>query len=499
MKKISTLFKKDPNDLGKVLNELNPENEWVINGEAIATRKFDGIASAIISGEPYKRFDVKKGKTVPEGAIPCQEPDEKSGHHPHWLKCDRNKPEDKYFFEAFDALEDKQDGTYELCGETISTERFSQNFNVEKVIGHKFIKHGSEILELPGLTYEAIKEFLEKTENDIEGIVFHHKTDGRMCKIRKKDFGIVRGRVKEMIILFPSEPFSPKEVDSSFASEFEAAKLSGFKVFLFDHDEFVKTGTFKTNLRGVLEHEPNKQIILRSWMLNSLQYNGLYEHLTSLGYNLINGIKQYLNCHHIPESFANIKDYTSKTWWTNNSYNKDEVEWENVQWQSIRDYFETDVIIKDYVKSEKGNPDLFILPKTLSESEFGLKVKQFVEARGKLFNEGIVFKEVVSLKKYETKNGTTTNEWRIFCLNHDFLYHELNVESDKKLPNAPWHNVVEWHEMAKTIDSNFFTIDVAEKEDGSWMILEIGDGQVSGLPIKGMPLAFYAELKSQLK
>ena len=34
--------------------------------------------------------------------------------------------------------------------------------------------------------------FKKDPNNDIEGIVFHHKTDGRMCKLRKKDFKIKR-------------------------------------------------------------------------------------------------------------------------------------------------------------------------------------------------------------------------------------------------------------------------------------------------------------------
>lgn len=45
MKKISTLYKKKPENLGRVINEVNPENEWVFNGEGIATRKFDGTAA----------------------------------------------------------------------------------------------------------------------------------------------------------------------------------------------------------------------------------------------------------------------------------------------------------------------------------------------------------------------------------------------------------------------------------------------------------------------
>ena len=186
MKKISTLFKKDPNNLGRVINEINPENQWVFDGEGIATRKFDGTATAIINGELYKRYDVKKGKQVPENAIPCQEPDEITGHWPHWVRCERDNPANKWHFIAFDELEKKEDGTYELCGEKIQK-------NPEKVEEHKLVKHGCEVLQLPSLDFEYLKAFLSDTANDIEGIVFHHKSDGRMCKLRKSDFGVKRG------------------------------------------------------------------------------------------------------------------------------------------------------------------------------------------------------------------------------------------------------------------------------------------------------------------
>ncbi len=184
MKKISTLFKKDTDDLGRVINEVNPENQWVIDGDGVATRKFDGTACAIINGELYKRYDVKKGKTVPDGAIPCQEPDEITGHWPHWVKCDRSNPENKYHFEAFDVMVLPDDGTYELCGEKI-------NGNKENIKGHELIRHGNH--GLLGLifpyTFENIEQYLSSV--NIEGIVFHHP-DGRMCKIRKSDFGLKR-------------------------------------------------------------------------------------------------------------------------------------------------------------------------------------------------------------------------------------------------------------------------------------------------------------------
>jgi len=185
MKKISTLYKKDTNDLGRVINEIAPENKWVIDGEGIPTRKFDGTAAAIINSELYKRYDVKKGKQVPLNAIPCQEADEITGHHPHWIKCDRNNPDDKWHFIGYDSLKNKEDGTYELCGDKVQG-------NPEHIIGHILIKHGIEILSITDFSFDGIKKFLCNHKFDIEGIVFHHKHDGRMCKIRKSDFGVKR-------------------------------------------------------------------------------------------------------------------------------------------------------------------------------------------------------------------------------------------------------------------------------------------------------------------
>ena len=184
MKKISTLFKKDPKNLGRVINEFNPENEWVFKC-GIPTRKFDGTSTAIINGEIYKRYDVKKGRQIPEGAIACQEADEITGHHPHWLKCDRNKKEDKYFFEAFDEQECWDDDTYELCGIKIQG-------NHENINGHLLIRHGAEGVPLENYSFEYLRDYLSNSENDIEGIVFYHPLDDRMCKIRKSDFGIKR-------------------------------------------------------------------------------------------------------------------------------------------------------------------------------------------------------------------------------------------------------------------------------------------------------------------
>lgn len=48
--------------------------------------------------------------------------------------------------------------------------------------------------------------------------------------------------------------------------------------------------------------------------------------------------------------------------------------------------------------------------------------------------------------------------------------------------------------IARTIESRFFTMDVAKTKQGEWMIIELGDAQVAELPPDTDPSAFYAGL-----
>ena len=94
MKKIPTVFVREYENhhVANIINEFTSEEakEAFINGKA--TIKYDGSCCAVIDGELYKRYDAKKGKKPPQGAIPCCEADPITGHHPHWVKVDENNP-----------------------------------------------------------------------------------------------------------------------------------------------------------------------------------------------------------------------------------------------------------------------------------------------------------------------------------------------------------------------------------------------------------------------
>jgi hypothetical protein len=180
MKKIPTLYQRDPENMSRVLPIISPGCEWVSAEEGIATRKFDGTCCLVRNGALYKRYERRPNKSVPSEWEPADEIDEASGKQPGWVPVGPG-PEDRYHRESFgEGMH--PDGTYELVGPKIQG-------NPERFSTHTLVLHGAEILPDCPREYVAIREFLY--QNDIEGIVFHH-SDGRMAKIKGRDFGVYR-------------------------------------------------------------------------------------------------------------------------------------------------------------------------------------------------------------------------------------------------------------------------------------------------------------------
>lgn len=201
MQKIISLFQRNYDGDRQVRDEIVPGAEWVMVGEGVATRKFDGTCCMVRGGKLFKRYDAKQGKTPPDGFEPAQEPDPVTGHHPGWLPVG-DGPEDRWFREGFEFRTGQamqygtgplRDGTFELVGPKVQG-------NPERVGHHDLVRHGDWIVgdslaadprkwdQCPR-DFNGIRDYL--ASHDVEGIVWHHD-DGRMVKIKAKDFGLVR-------------------------------------------------------------------------------------------------------------------------------------------------------------------------------------------------------------------------------------------------------------------------------------------------------------------
>jgi hypothetical protein len=184
MKKIISLFQRNYDGDRLVRDEVVPGAEWVQAGEGWATQKHDGTCCMIRGGRLFKRYEVKPGGKPPADFEPANDVDENTGKQQGWLPVGEG-PEDARHREAFKG--DEPDGTYELCGPKVQG-------NPEGLDSHVLIPHGHTALLDAPRTYSELREYLAGGE--IEGLVWHH-LDGRMVKIKAKDFGIKR-RVRVM-------------------------------------------------------------------------------------------------------------------------------------------------------------------------------------------------------------------------------------------------------------------------------------------------------------
>lgn len=178
MKKIPTIYKRNPENMREILDEPHPDCGWVFAGEGVATRKYDGTCVKIENGQYLKRREVKRGKQAPPNFIEEQF-DTNTGKSVGWVPVDPRSKEDRWHMEAFNNSKHTA-GTYELVGPKVQG-------NPEGYESHTLVKHSeAEIFEWVPRTFEGIADFMK--DKDIEGIVFHHP-DGRMGKIKKRDFG----------------------------------------------------------------------------------------------------------------------------------------------------------------------------------------------------------------------------------------------------------------------------------------------------------------------
>jgi hypothetical protein len=182
MKKIPSLFARD----GAILTSAyNAVALWVVEGEGVATRKWDGTAVRWANGKLWARYDAKLGKLLPDGFVACQDPDPITGHRPGWVPATR--PEDKWIREAAGDTR-WQDGTYEACGPRIGG-------NPEKLDKHTLIRHGTVELPAPRDFAGLVKFF---REHEIEGIVWWRDSTNVDCdkvKITGEALGVSRHEV----------------------------------------------------------------------------------------------------------------------------------------------------------------------------------------------------------------------------------------------------------------------------------------------------------------
>ena len=180
MEKIISLYQRNYDGDRLVRNECVPGAEWVLEGEGMATVKMDGTCCMVRDGKLFARYEVRQGKKAPAGFEPTTEVNPVTGRQQGWRPVGEN-PQDHWHQEAVkDGM--PPDGMYELLGPKVQS-------NPEGYQHHTLVPHGSVPAQDAPREFDALRDYL--ADGRIEGIVWRHP-DGRMVKIKGRDFGIKR-------------------------------------------------------------------------------------------------------------------------------------------------------------------------------------------------------------------------------------------------------------------------------------------------------------------
>lgn len=181
MNKIPTLFVRDPEHMARVTRDVTPGCEWVPAGEGIATRKWDGT---------NVRVTMRAGVVVAvEKRRNPTRAEKDAGAEPGYVPALVSDPSDKHILKAVDEGDTASwpDGSWscEALGPKIQG-------------GVEWLPYGLVAFSLPRFVrecsipaprdFDGLVSYL--SANEIEGVVWHHP-DGRMAKIKRRDFGLV--------------------------------------------------------------------------------------------------------------------------------------------------------------------------------------------------------------------------------------------------------------------------------------------------------------------
>lgn len=179
----------------------------------------------------------------------------------------------------------------------------------------------------------------------------------------------------------------------------------------------------------------------------------------------------------MPKWYKYLEGITPKTKWSNSVPNKEEII------DMLKDFGTAPVMVKDYVKSRKHEWYKSCYIENAAETDNAFQVvDNFIMGQGEDLNQGIVLREFIHLESigFHEKSGMPiSNELRLFIYNYKVIC-TIGYWNGKGISEYP-EFVDEILEKLKSVKSNFFTVDIAKKTNGEWIIMELGDGQVSGL------------------
>ena len=241
--------------------------------------------------------------------------------------------------------------------------------------------------------------------------------------------------------------------------------------------KYFNTTQYRTNLlRGSL-------VIPR---YSALPYHRELEiDITNMGCRLINTTQQH-NWIANFDWYHDLEEFTPKTWFDRDFHSC---------------YYEGPFVIKGRTNSRKFQWNTMMYAENKKEA---VNIASDLCQDGLIGEQGVVYRQYVPLKTYEYGiNGLPfTNEWRFFCFRDQILsfgyYWSIAEKTDYEIQTECLVFTKKLVDIISKLNRvNFYVLDVAEKEEGGWVLIEINDASMSGLS-ENNPEHLYGNLRKCL-
>jgi hypothetical protein len=270
------------------------------------------------------------------------------------------------------------------------------------------------------------------------------------------------------LFIYPRDIFDKRAVDEAFVKESRNVLLSGEHTIALLDDLALSDEAPRSASQNLATHSGAREAVYRGWMLTVKEYVRLEKTLLNHDITLKTSAKQYETAHHLPGWYADFEAITPKTYL-----------WNPFGDESLDDFCsklpKQAYLVKDYVKSRKHEwdtacfaPSVEALPAVIDE---------FV----RLQTEENSFVGEVVVRKYEQFNKGA-GEARVWWVDGEYVISLPHPDNPELLPAVDKDFLETVKASVKKLGCPFVVTDLAVQTTGEWRVIEVGDGQVSGLP-----------------
>ncbi|MFH9297721.1 ATP-grasp domain-containing protein [Streptomyces sp. NPDC017520] len=280
--------------------------------------------------------------------------------------------------------------------------------------------------------------------------------------------------------LFCADPLRLSRPDPQFAAELGATRATGGRIALLDHDALLAGDAAGAVARVARDSGP---YWYRGWMIPSARYAELEAALGARGCALLTGAAGYRRAHELPGWYEEFAGLTPRSVWRATAPGAPPPTADELAGLAAP-LGRGPGIVKDFVKSRKHEwHEACYVPELADAEQLASVVARFVELQGSFLSGGLV------LRSFEP--FVAGGEARVWWVDGEAVLVTAHPDTPGPVsvpgPALP-------REAVGRLGLRWVTTDLALREDGVWRVVEVGDGQVSGLPAGAEAGALFAAL-----